>query len=60
VAIADMDRLKALTKAVGIEARSVREMTQRMKGLNERLAADGASARPYACTEACPSPCNVY
>ena len=32
-----------------------------MGALNERLAAEGGGrARPYACTESCPSPCNLY
>jgi aldehyde:ferredoxin oxidoreductase len=61
VAIANPERLNSLTKAIGEEARTMWNSTGRMGALNERLAAEGAgSARPYACTEACPSPCNVY
>ena len=62
VSLADAERVTAITKAVSIEARSVRELgRERVEQENERLAAKGAGRiRKYACTESCVSPCNKY
>ncbi len=61
VSLANPERLAEITKAVGEEARSIRNPRRRMGRLNERLAAEGGgSARIYACTESCPSPCQFY
>lgn len=61
VRVADPDRLAELVNLVGEEARSTRQMKQRIQAMNKSLAAEGAGrVRPYACTESCTSPCNVW
>jgi aldehyde:ferredoxin oxidoreductase len=62
VTLADPERMAWLIKEVGEEGRSQRSTAQRMKQINERVGSqiEGARARLYACTESCPSPCNIY
>ena len=61
VGIADPEGLNSLTKAIGVEARTMWNAVPRVKAMNERLAAEcGGTVRAHACTESCPSPCNVY
>jgi len=62
VSLADEDRIRALSRALAEEKGS------RMEGrrayiarINEQLAEEGGGhVRLYACTEACPTPCNLY
>ena len=61
VSLADPGRVREITRLVGEEARSSRQMKEHIKRMNERLAAEGnGSVRAYACTESCVSPCNIY
>ena len=61
VTLADPERMAELTRLVGEEGRSQRSTAQRIKQINERVAAQtGGRVRLYACTESCPSPCNLY
>lgn len=61
VSLADPERVHQITRLVGEEARSARQMGENLRKLNERLAAEGAGrVRLYACTESCVSPCNLY
>ncbi len=61
VAVADPERLNELVQLVGEEARSIRPIRDRVRRVNEQLAAEGSgSVQAYACTESCPSPCNYY
>jgi aldehyde:ferredoxin oxidoreductase len=61
VSLADPEKVREITRAVGEEARSTRQMKEHIKKMNERLAAEGnGSVRAYACTESCVSPCNIY
>ncbi len=62
VDLADQERMSELLKLIGDEARSERLTPQRVKQINERIAAqtDGGRVRLYSCTESCPSPCNLY
>jgi aldehyde:ferredoxin oxidoreductase len=62
VSLMDAERVAEITRAVGVEARSVRGLgREAIERRNERLAAEGAgSVRRYACTENCVSPCGLY
>ena len=62
VSLADPERMGALMRAIGVEARSQRPIAQQIEQINRHIAAEtgGGRARIYACTEACPSPCNLY
>jgi aldehyde:ferredoxin oxidoreductase len=61
VPLADAERVEEITHAVGVEARSTRQMKEQIRSMNERLAAEGSgTVRTYACTESCVSPCNVH
>jgi aldehyde:ferredoxin oxidoreductase len=61
VALADPERMSELIKLIGEEARSERTIGRRIKEVNERIEAQtGGHVRLYACTESCPSPCNLY
>lgn len=62
VNLADPERMSWLIKEIGEEGRAQRPTAQRIKQINERIAsqAEGGRVRLYACTEACPSPCNLY
>lgn len=60
VTIAEPERFDALVKAVAEEVRTYRG-APRVESTNEQLKAQcGGRARPYACTAACPTPCNTY
>ena len=59
VEVADAERLRWLTQAIGDEVRPTRRWRS-YDALNQALAAEGGGrARPYACTEGCPSPCQT-
>ncbi|MGM0401448.1 MAG: aldehyde ferredoxin oxidoreductase N-terminal domain-containing protein [Chloroflexota bacterium] len=61
VPVADAERLNQLTREVGEEARTMWNARKRIERLNETMAEEGIGrVRPYACTEACVSPCNLY
>ena len=61
VALADRERLMTISKALGEEARTIRDVSKWLPRVNAQLAAEGGGrARAYACTEACLSPCNLY
>jgi aldehyde:ferredoxin oxidoreductase len=62
ISIADPERMEYLTKLIGEEGRSTRNLAKRIKQINERIAEQtgGGRVRIYACTESCPSPCNLY
>jgi aldehyde:ferredoxin oxidoreductase len=61
VSLANHERVAEITRAVGEEARATRDVRSGVQHVNERLAAEGGgSARPYACTESCVSPCNYF
>ena len=61
VSLADPERMEWMIRAVGAEARTQRGRAGRIKQMRERVKAEtGGSVRVYACTESCPSPCNVY
>jgi aldehyde:ferredoxin oxidoreductase len=60
VAVADGDRLRALFKAVGAEARTQRGRRRNLDAINERLEAEGGGrARMSPCTASCPAPCRT-
>jgi aldehyde:ferredoxin oxidoreductase len=62
VSLADEDRVRDLSRALGQEhggAMSARR--EHVAKLNEQLQDQGGGrVRLYACTEACPTPCNLY
>jgi aldehyde:ferredoxin oxidoreductase len=61
VRLADEERVLSISKALGDGLRPGRGSPDYIKRLNERLAQDGGgSVRTYACTESCPTPCNLY
>ncbi|MCE5258058.1 MAG: hypothetical protein LLG44_03245 [Chloroflexi bacterium] len=61
VALADEERVNSFSKALGNALRSRQTNPEHVRHLNERLSAEGGgSVRAYACTEACPTPCNLY
>ena len=63
VPLADEERLRELTRAVGVEARTMWNSQRRLKAMNEQIQAElgpEARVRAYACTESCVSPCNLY
>ena len=61
VTFAEPERMAELIKVVGVEARTQRSLTKRIKQIKERVQKEcGGNARIYSCTESCPSPCNIY
>ncbi|MHB1356291.1 MAG: aldehyde ferredoxin oxidoreductase N-terminal domain-containing protein [Anaerolineae bacterium] len=61
VRLADEERVLSISKALGDGLRAGRHYPEHIKRLNERLAQEGGgSVRAYACTESCPTPCNLY
>jgi len=61
VRLADPERMDWLLKEIGAEARTQRGRAGRIQEMKKRIGEEhGGSVRIYACTESCPSPCNVY
>ncbi|MGC9360329.1 MAG: aldehyde ferredoxin oxidoreductase N-terminal domain-containing protein [Anaerolineae bacterium] len=62
VSLADEDRIRALSRALAKEHGGVMSARrEQIAKLNEQLEEQGGGhVRLYACTEACPTPCNVY
>lgn len=60
VPVAEPELLDGLFQAVAREIRAYRRLPD-VRTHNARLACDrGGQVRPYACTAACPTPCNRY
>ena len=61
VVIAEEDAFNTLVRQVGAEVRTYRPLpdTRRMTERLRQTCPDGR-VRPYACTAACPTPCNLY
>lgn len=60
VQVAEPEEFNRLVRAVGDEIRTYRGPRD-LSALNARLAEEcGGRVRPYACTAACPTPCNLY
>ncbi|NLT73085.1 MAG: hypothetical protein GXX94_02665 [Chloroflexi bacterium] len=60
VPVAEPELLDGLLKAVGREIRAYRSIPN-LSERNKAMACDrGGRVRPYACTEGCPTPCNLY
>ncbi|MHB9034033.1 MAG: aldehyde ferredoxin oxidoreductase N-terminal domain-containing protein, partial [Anaerolineae bacterium] len=61
VALADEERVNSFSKALGDALRPRQVSLDHIKRMNEHMAAEGSgSVRPYACSESCPTPCNLY
>ena len=61
VRLADEERVLSISKALGDDMCDWRQNPEDIKRLNERLAQEsGGSVCAYACTESCPTPCNLY
>ena len=62
VSLADPERVLEITRAVGVEARSVRQSAARRlsAGTSSWPRREQGSVRRYACTEDCVSPCGLY
>jgi aldehyde:ferredoxin oxidoreductase len=60
VPVYDPERLRWLFLAVGEEVRARRDRRRYIEGLNKRLEEEGGGqAKPFACTDSCPSPCYI-
>lgn len=62
VSLADEERIRELSRALAEEKGSrTEERRAYIARMNEQLAEEGGGrVRLYPCTEACPTPCNVY
>jgi aldehyde:ferredoxin oxidoreductase len=60
VRVADPERMQWLMREVGREVGGGRNRSRRLEALNRRLAEEGGgTARAFACTASCPTPCHV-
>lgn len=59
--LANPERIAEIARGIRREARPFSELEAGIKKINAEVVAEGGkSARPYACTEFCLSPCGVY